>query len=142
MSWLSKKLKKVTKVIDPIGNQLRKQTGGSYGDPLNFYSKPQLPPGAQPVDNSLKPQIGQPGPTVRFGGAPGGKNYVDNPFAAQMAQVAALRGNPAIGGPQAGMGGPEPLSGTGQPLSQIQPPAKMGMFRPTGGIKAPTMMGF
>lgn len=105
MSWLSKKLKKITKTVDPVGNYLRKQTGGSYGDPLNIYSKPQLPPGAQPEDRSLKSQVGQPGPTVRFGtGGPG--KYVQNPFANQMAQAAALRTNPTIGGPQAGMGGP------------------------------------
>lgn len=135
MSWFSKKLKKITKVIDPIGNQLRKQTGGSYGDPLNFYSKPQLAPEPQPRDTSLKPQIGSPGPTVRLGGAPpDGKSYVGNPFAAQMAQVAALRSNPAIGGPQAGMvGGPINPSSIAPPVQTPMVPPNMQNIMVRGG---------
>lgn len=90
MSWFKKKLKKITKVVDPIGAKLRKSTGGSYGDPMNWYqSKPkQATPYQAPPKRGLQPDPGTGGPTVNLGG---GGNYTPNPFANQMAQAAALR---------------------------------------------------
>lgn len=103
MSWFSKKLKKITKVIDPIGAKLRKQTGGSYGDPLNMYqSKPKaVTPYQRPERPGLQADPGTGGPTMQLGG-PGGGQYTQNPFAGQMAQAQALRAGGQLGqsGPQ------------------------------------------
>lgn len=84
MGWLSKKLKKVTKVLDPVGDKLRKSTGGSYGDPMNWYqSKPnQTIPYQQRTSPGLIPAPqGAPPPGMTFGGNTGGRNYIQNQFA-------------------------------------------------------------
>lgn len=90
MGWFKKKLKKITKVVDPIGAKLRKSTGGSYGDPMNWYqSKPKpVVPYQRPPKQGLQADPGTGGPTVNLGG---GGNYTPNPFAGQMAQAQALR---------------------------------------------------
>lgn len=119
MSWFSKKLKKITNTLDPVGHQLRKATGGSYGDPLNFYqSHPNLPPGAKEIDRSLKSDPGMAGPTLKLGGSTGNYTYMNNPFQKQMAQVAALRGpgaSPMGGGVVTPLNGGTGIPGMGGP---------------------------
>lgn len=117
MSWFSKKLKKITKVADPIGAKLRKSTGGSYGDPMNWYqSKPKpVVPYQRPEKMGLQADPGTGGPTVNLGG---GGNYTPNPFAGQMAQAGALRSPGSLGQSSMAQG--------------IQPAA--GGFRPGSGV--------
>lgn len=84
MSWFSKKLKKVTKIADPIGHKLRKSTGGSYGDPMNWYnSKPnQTIPYEKRTSPGLISAPGGPAPQgTQFGANTGGYNYLQNRFA-------------------------------------------------------------
>lgn len=125
MSWLSKHIKKKIKVIDPAGAAIRKQTGGSTFDPLNWYdSKPKEPiPYERPPKMGLQPDPGTGGPTQRIGSSNGGYAYQPNPFAQQMAQADAVRGT--------GMSQPTP-----QPLpggAQLQPggggPMMMGKLQ-------------
>lgn len=84
MSWFSKKLKKVTKVLDPVGAKLRKSTGGSYGDPMNWYqSKPNQTQPWQPRQSPglIAPPAGPPPQGMTFGGGPGRYTYTPNEFA-------------------------------------------------------------
>lgn len=117
MSWFKKKLKKITKVVDPIGAKLRKSTGGSYGDPMNWYqSKPKpVVPYQRPERPGLQPDPGTGGPTVNLGG--GGGNYTPNPFVGQMAQANVLRGGAQ---PQANLAAP-----MGAPMMGMAPPARI-----------------
>lgn len=113
MSWFSKKLKKITKVVDPIGAKLRKSTGGSYGDPMNWYqSKPKaVTPYQRPEKQGLMADPGTGGPTTRLGSSQG---FAQNPFAGQMAQADALRtGGGAPTGANVAMPGITPGSGFG-----------------------------
>lgn len=140
MSWFSKKLKKITKIADPIGAKLRKSTGGSYGDPMNWYqSKPKsVVPYQRPEKMGLQADPGTGGPTVNLGG---GGNYTPNPFAGQMAQANVLRG---ASQPQANMAQnmamPGPINNVGMaPGGQMQPQQMQnGMMRPGG--RTPGMM--
>ncbi len=88
MSWLSKELKRTTKILDPIGNQLRKSTGGSYGDPMNWYnSKPNT---TKPWEPSQSPGLiaapnGPTPPGQSFGQNTGGYSYIPNRFSGGVA---------------------------------------------------------
>lgn len=132
MGWFKKKLKKITKVVDPVGNQLRKATGGSYGDPMNWYqSKPkQATPYQAPPKRGLQADPGTGGPTLNLGG---GGNYTPNPFAGQMAQAAALRGGAPMGQP-----------GMAPPIGQVgmAPPQNMQNMMVGGRPGQPPNMGF
>lgn len=130
MSWFSKKLKKFTKVADPIGAKLRKSTGGSYGDPFNWYqSKPNQTQPWQPRQSpGLIPQPeGSPPPGMTFGQNTGGYNYLPNRFQGG--------GGMMMGGVQGMPGGvmqppqapnvqtptqPPPMQAQGQPQMQQQ----------------------
>jgi hypothetical protein len=84
MGWLKKKLKKITKVVDPIGHQVRKSTGGSYGNPLNWNRTPQAAPGYTPRESgglTAAPDGVSTLPTMKLGGSSGGYGYVPNRFA-------------------------------------------------------------
>lgn len=127
MSWFSKKLKKITKVIDPIGNQLRKSTGGSYGDPMNWYQSSQKAPTPYPMPEKrgLMSDPGTGGPTVNLGSTTG---YTPNPFTQQMAQANALRSAATA---QPNMGQPVGMA----PPAQIPPNMQNTMIqggRPPG----------
>lgn len=133
MSWFKKKLKKITKVVDPIGAKLRKSTGGSYGDPMNWYqSKPKQPiPYQRPSNPGLHPNPGTGGPTINFGG---GGEYTPNPFANQMAQADALRtgqSNMAVPIGNVQMPGIAPQGMGPGPMPQQGPPQN-NMMRPGG----------
>lgn len=67
---------------------------------------------------------GAPGSPLHLGGSTGGRTYQQNPFAAQMAQAAALRGPQPMAQPQA----PQPQMQAPQqvPMGMQQP--RMGMF--------------
>lgn len=141
MSWFSKKLKKITKIADPIGAKLRKSTGGSYGDPMNWYqSKPKpVVPYQRPEKLGLQADPGTGGPTVNLGG--GGGNYTPNPFAQQMAQANALRGGQL--GTQANMAPPmrsAPSAAIAQAAqaAQMQPQGMQNMM--VQGQRPPGMM--
>lgn len=129
MGWFSKKLKKVTKILDPAGAAIRKNSGGSYGDPLNWYdSGPKKAKPYQEIPNSttLAPDPGTGGPTVKLGGGSGGRNYQANPFVQQKAQAMALRAKPqmtAIAAPQSP--GADPSMG-----AQPQPMQNRSQFGP------------
>lgn len=125
MSWFSKKLKKVTKVLDPAGAKIRENSGGSYGDPLNWYDsgpKKPIPYQAAPK-KPLMPDPGTGGGTTQLGGGGGGRSYQPNPFAQQMAQVAALRGQPPPpqANPMPGQGMPPPQSPQSPQMPQMGP---------------------
>jgi hypothetical protein len=144
MSWFKKKLKKLTKIADPIGAKLRKSTGGSYGDPMNWYqSKPKaVTPYQRPEKMGLMPDPGTGGPTVNLGG---GGNYTPNPFAGQMAQADALRRGPAPTGANVAMPGisnmGSPMGGQlGQPQVGMAPPPQMGMPQQNLQMMQNTMM--
>jgi hypothetical protein len=132
MSWFSKKLKKITKVVDPIGAKLRKSTGGSYGDPMNWYqSKPKaVTPYQRPEKQGLLADPGTGGPTTHLGSSAG---YTQNPFAGQMAQADALRRGPAPTGANVAMPGisnmGSPMGGgmMGQPQVGMAPPQQAQM---------------
>jgi hypothetical protein len=131
MGWFSKKLKKITKVVDPIGAKLRKSTGGSYGDPMNWYqSKPKaVVPYQRPERPGLQADPGTAGPTMNLGG---GGTYTPNPFAGQMAQASALRQPNMAAPPSSPM--PQGMSAPGSVASQQM---QMGMVR---GARPPGMM--
>ncbi len=134
MSWFSKKLKKITKVVDPIGARLRKSTGGSYGDPMNWYqSKPKRPtPYPMPEKRDLMMDPGTGGPTIHLGG---GGNYTPNPFTQQMAQVNALRGGAGSQqnmAPPMGMAPPTSVPPAQQPPMQQTQMMQNNMLRPGG----------
>lgn len=128
MSWLSKALKKTTKIIDPVGAKLRKSTGGSYGDPMNWYnSKPNETVPWQPTPSQgLMPAPSGPAPQgVKLGnGSNGGYNYVPNQFSGQAAPPPGMTAGAA--GPQAG---------------PMKPPMGGGAMSFGGGQAAPPMMG-
>ena len=144
MSWLSKKFKKVTNTLDPIGHQIRKSYGskentiGSFLDPGHVATKPPqdpMIPYERAPKRGLMPDPGMAGPTVQLGGGSGGYNYQTNPFAGQMAQAQALR---------------QPVQPVGmappQQIPQMQPQMMQGKmnsaFRPTGGPGKVPGMGF
>lgn len=135
MSWFSKKLKKITNTLDPVGKKIREGSGGSYGDPLNYYdSKPKTakPYQEQPNATSLFTDPGTGGPTMKLGGGGGGRTYQGNPFANQMAQAAALRSKPRVA--------PTQMPPTQMPPTQVPPP-NMGqpMTQPMGQPPPPQM---
>jgi hypothetical protein len=90
MSWFSKKLKKITNTVDPVGKYLRRSTGGSYMDPMNWYnSKPNTAPAYQPSQSQglmSAPNGQQRLGTINIGGDSGGRTYVPNHFQNPMPQ--------------------------------------------------------
>src|ERR1044072_2491616 len=133
MSWLSKQLKRTTKILDPIGNQLRKSTGGSYGDPMNWYnSKPNT---TQPWEARKSPGLmaapaGPPPAGQSFGQNTGGYNYVPNQVQQQGPSGAMSFGGGNMA-PPVGMA-PPPAVQQGGPrdaLAQQQQMARIGAIR-------------
>lgn len=135
MSWLSKHLKKKTKILDPIGSKLRKSTGGSYGDPLNWYnSKPNTNQPWQPSPS--KPLMAAPNGqqtlgTTNIGGNDGGRTYTPNYFINPGMQNPV----PGLTAPQGGKGG------MGMPAGPIKQPPNMGFGGGVGGGANPQMIG-
>lgn len=118
MGWFSKKLKKVTKVLDPVGDKLRKSTGGSYGDPMNWYqSKPnQTTPYPQRTSPGLIAAPSGPAPPgMSFGGNTGGRSYIPNQF--QNAGPMKPPGAPNVPTPSV-PGGPAAAMSFGGPMQQ------------------------
>lgn len=129
MSWLSKKLKKVTNTVDPVGKYLRKSTGGSYGDPMNWYnSKPNTTQPWQPAP--AKPLMAAPNgqqslATTQLGGNSGGRTYAPNPFQNPMPQgstagsampAGPMKPSMSFGGPQMGNSLMQVMGGGQQPI--------------------------
>lgn len=137
MSWFSKKLKKVTKVLDPVGAKLRKSTGGSYGDPMNWYqSKPNetIPYQQRTSQGLMAAPPGGPPPGMTFGQNTGGRNYIQNQFAGGggggMMMGGVQGGAPMPGGPPpppaVGMNGPRDAMAQQQMQPpQMQPPQQI-----------------
>lgn len=100
MGWLKKQLKRTTKILDPVGHQLRKSTGGSYGDPMNWYSKPKTAPAyqARTSPGLMSAPAGAPPPGISFGQNTGGYNYLPNRFTGQGAPAGGNMGAPLAGG--------------------------------------------
>lgn len=148
MGWFSKKLKKITNTIDPIGHKIRKSYGskentiGGFLDPGHVVTKaPQDPmiPYERAPKRGLMPDPGTAGPTVQLGGGSGGYNYQNNPFAGQMAQAQALR-QPS---PPVGMAPPPQVPAMAPPQQTPMMPGKINSaFRPTGGPGKVPGMGF
>jgi hypothetical protein len=144
MSWLTKQLKRTTKILDPIGNKLRKSTGGSYGDPLNQYQS--HPPGVAQSSYAPKTRELMPAPngqntlgSINIGGGnTGGHTYAPNPFQAQMAQAQAIRQQP-MGGQIGGgpMGAPIGIGNTMMGGKPQMPGAPMGAPPPAQGAVKP-----
>lgn len=147
MSWLSKQLKKTTKILDPAGAKIREGTGGSYGDPLNWYdSGPKKPVPYQQTPNSttLAPDPGTGGPTMKLGGGSGGRTYQDNPFAQQMAQVSAIRGGPPGMQTAQAPNAPRPASGMAlalQPQARAVAAQALQQYQAQQPTAGPMMMG-
>lgn len=134
MSWLSKKLKKVTRVVDPIGHEVRKSTGGSYGDPLNFHKDP--PPGPAPYQRPEQklyaaPSGGTTLPTMKLGGNSGGYGYVPNRFA--NAGPVKSPGQPNVPTPSVPPNTGAMSFGGGQPMPQMGNPGMGQMGYMPGG---------
>jgi len=136
MSWFSKKLKKVTKVLDPVGAKLRKSTGGSYGDPMNWYqSKPnQTIPYQQRTSPGLTAQPSGPAPPgMSFGQNTGGYNYLPNRFAGGN-MAPPMAGGMSFGGPRDAMAQTMPQ----QPQPTMNPQMQNQMAR-IGAIRGSTV---
>jgi len=129
MSWFSKKLKKVTKVLDPIGDRLRKSTGGSYGDPMNWYnSKPnQTIPYQQRVSQGLMvaPNGQNTLPGMTFGGNTGGRTYIPNQFSSGMMMGGVQPPAPMAPPPNI----PSPMQPPQQQAQLAQGPMQQQMMR-------------
>lgn len=143
MSWFSKQLKRSTKILDPVGAQLRKSTGGSYGDPMNWYnSKPNTNQPWQPSPS--RPLMAAPNGqqtlgTTDFAGNTGGRTYAPNPFQNPMPQNATpgLTAQPSAKNPMLPAGPVKaPGMGFGGPAAQPQMMQNTGMNQQQAMINA------
>lgn len=143
MSWFSKKLKKITNTVDPIGHQIRKSTGGSYGDPLNFHKDP--PPGPAPYQKPearlmAAPSGGSTLATTKLGGSSGGYGYLPNRFA--NAGPVKGPGQPNVPTPSVPPNTGAMSFGGGQPINPSGPGMMGGaMMGAAGGQPMAPQMG-
>lgn len=138
MSWFSKKLKKITNTVDPIGHQIRKSTGGSYGDPLNFHKDPAAGPAPyQRPEQKLfaAPSGGSTLPTMKLGGSSGGYGYVPNRFA--NAGPIKSPGQPNVPTPSVPPNTGAMSFGGGQPMNPSGPGMMGGAMMGAGGASSP-----
>lgn len=133
MGWLKSHLKKFTNTIDPIGKSIRKSTGGSYGNPLNFggtiKSAPTTAGPLKPTGQLMAAPNGQ-NTLATTSGRPAGMPPPQAPqpvapnmmasIVQQQQQSAMPNGAPPMSGAPMNGQQPAPMGGGMDPMMQQQ----------------------
>lgn len=144
MSWLSKRFKKDIGIIDPAGKAIRKSTGGSLQNPLNFGGTIPSKPSA--AAGSVKPTgqlMAAPGGVTTLPGSGGRPNVGWAPPQNMMRPPAGA--GPAMAPPGAPMGAPPAAPAPPMPNPAIQasanPQVQQALISQLRGAGAQAPMG-